>query len=157
MINTFKGEHAFLSNFYILTYPIHWRGINYKSSEHFYQAMKTLNFHERLTIANCQTAGETKKLGRKVTLREDWKDIPSSNINDIKDLVMRTALTLKFSINDELAYQLLSTGDQTLTEGNYWHDNYWGNCTCPKCTNKPGKNQLGLTLMYVRKTLKLVG
>lgn len=143
MINTFKGEHAFLSNFYILTYPIHWRGINYKSSEHFFQAMKTLNFQERLNFAQLQTAGETKRLGKEIPLREDW--------NDVKDVVMRTALTLKFSTNDELAYQLLSTGDQTLVEGNHWHDNYWGNCTCQKCINKPGKNQLGLTLMYVKK------
>lgn len=149
MINTFKGQYSFLSNFYILTYPIHWRGINYKSSEHFFQAMKTLNFHERLVIANCQTAGETKKLGRKVTLRENW--------NDAKDIIMKLALTLKFSTNDELSYQLLTTGDQLLVEGNHWHDNYWGNCTCPKCMNKLARNQLGLTLMHVRKTLGLIG
>jgi ribA/ribD-fused uncharacterized protein len=111
--------------------------------------MKTLDFHERLPIANCQTAGETKKLGRKVTLREDW--------DSIKDLIMKTALTLKFSMNDELAYQLLTTDDQPLVEGNYWHDNYWGNCTCPKCIDKPGRNQLGLTLMHIRKTLRLIG
>lgn len=149
MINIFKDQHAFLSNFYILTYPIRWRGINYKSSEHFFQAMKTLDPIERLNIANCQTAGATKKLGRKVSLRANW--------DDIKDSVMKIGLILKFSMNNKLAYLLLATENQTLIEGNYWHDNYWGNCTCPKCTNKPGKNQLGLTLMHVRKTLRLIG
>ena len=43
--------------------------------------------------------------------------------------------------------------DIMLIEGNYWHDNYWGNCLCPKCKEIEGQNQLGKILMKVRSTL----
>lgn len=37
-----------------------------------------------------------------------------------------------------------------LMEGNHWHDNYFGVCTCKKCENIQGQNQLGQILMKVR-------
>lgn len=37
-----------------------------------------------------------------------------------------------------------------IVEGNYWHDNYWGNCTCDKCKNIEGQNKLGKILMKIR-------
>jgi hypothetical protein len=47
---------------------------------------------------------------------------------------------------------LLSTGDMELTESNWWHDNFWGVCTCNKC--KDGENNLGKILMDIRLNLK---
>ena len=34
-----------------------------------------------------------------------------------------------------------SNQDKDIIEGNYWHDVYWGQCTCEKCVGK-GKNKL---------------
>jgi predicted NAD-dependent protein-ADP-ribosyltransferase YbiA (DUF1768 family) len=48
---------------------------------------------------------------------------------------------------------LLSTGDMELTEGNWWHDNFYGSCSCVKCGGK-GQNNLGKILMDVRLNLK---
>ena len=47
---------------------------------------------------------------------------------------------------------LLSTGDVAIIEGNYWHDNFYGQCTCEKCAGK-GKNKLGKLLMDIRSEL----
>lgn len=48
---------------------------------------------------------------------------------------------------------LLSTGDEYLIEGNFWHDNFWGDCRCRKCKDKEGENRLGLLTMKVRDSL----
>jgi hypothetical protein len=56
----------------------------------------------------------------------------------------------------ELRKKLLATGDATLIEGNYWHDNYWGVCTCENCVSNGivGRNRLGTLLMKVREEIK---
>ena len=143
MINCFDGEFAFLSNFY--PSPIEFEGITYPTNEHFFQAMKTLDLDERRAIANCVTPGQAKKMGRRVALRPDWEDV--------KEAVMLEGLFLKFA-DEQLADWLLETGDEELVEGTTWHDNEWGNCSCPKCAHIEGKNKLGRLLMIVRNMIK---
>ena len=149
MIDKFAGNYRFLSNFYKLTWPIYWRGINYPTTEHFFQAMKTCDFNERVAMANCPTPGDAKRMGRKITLRKDW--------SAIKEIVMEMGVTLKFTMNMDIANKLIATGNIPLVEGNYWHDNYWGNCMCPKCVDIPGRNYLGTTLVIVREKLACIG
>jgi len=62
---------------------------------------------------------------------------------------------LKFAQNPDLRKKLLATGTEELVEGNTWHDNYWGDCSCPECKNIKGRNQLGITLMRVRKEMTI--
>ncbi len=143
MIVEFDGENEFLSNFY--PSPILHEGIVYPTNEHFFQAMKTLDSAERKAIANAETPGMAKRMGRTVKLRSDWEQI--------KVDVMRTGLMLKFS-DTKLAQKLIDTGDEELVEGNWWHDNTWGNCHCPKCSRLGGRNLLGMLLMEVRKELQ---
>lgn len=143
MIDCFDKEWAFLSNFY--ESEIEFEGIVYPTNEHFFQAMKTLDVDERRAIANALTPGKAKRMGRRVTLRPDWEEV--------KEEVMFLGLCLKFA-DDQLADWLLETGDEELIEGTTWHDNEWGNCTCSKCKNIPGKNKLGKLLMKVRGMIK---
>ena len=143
MIDCFDGHWAFLSNFY--WNEIEFEGIKYPTNEHFFQAMKTLDIDERRAIANCLTPGRAKRMGRRVALRSDWEDI--------KENVMLEGLCLKFA-DEQLADWLLETGDAELIEGTTWHDNEWGNCSCPKCKDIPGKNKLGKLLMIVRDMIK---
>ena len=143
MINCFDGKWAFLSNFY--WNEIEHEGIVYPTNEHFFQAMKTLDNDERRQIANCLTPGQAKRMGRRVALRSDWESV--------KEDVMFLGLCLKFA-DEQLAGWLLETGDEELVEGTTWHDNEWGNCSCPKCTNIEGKNKLGKLLMRVRDMIK---
>ena len=66
---------------------------------------------------------------------------------------MYEILVEKFTI-PELKEKLLATGDEYLEEGNYWHDNYWGNCHCEKCADITGQNKLGILLMKIREDIR---
>ena len=142
VIDCFDGDYAFLSNFY--EHPIEMNGVTYKTAEHAFQAMKATTKADHDLIVNADTPGRAKRLGKKIQLRSDWEDI--------KYIIMQDILRVKFA-SPELGQMLLATGDATLIEGNDWHDNLWGNCTCPKCADKVGKNWLGNILMGVRQDL----
>ena len=142
MINCFENEYAFLSNFY--EHPITYNGLVYPTNEHFFQAMKTPILSEQLEIAAAATPGRAKRLGRKATLWSNWEEI--------KEDVMLQALRLKFA-DPALAEKLLATDGEYLIEGNWWHDNYWGVCSCEKCEHQ-GRNRLGELLMKVREEIK---
>lgn len=147
VIDIFDGEHAYLSNFYKCN--VSYNGLDYKHTEGAFQAQKSLNEQERKIIANMVNPGEAKRAaGRRgfVKLRPDWEEI--------KDQIMDEVLIAKFTQNPDLKDKLLSTGDAILIEGNTWHDNYWGNCTCDRCKHITGRNQLGLTLMAIREELR---
>lgn len=142
IINNFENEYAFLSNFYDSPFK-GGDGIIYPTNEHFFQAMKSHNQHNRELIAKASTPGQAKRLGRQLVLRADWESI--------KDDVMRNGLANKFDQNPKLLQKLLDTEDAILIEGNNWHDNTWGNCYCEKCCGFPGENRLGKMLMELRK------
>lgn len=142
-IDSFKRkETKFLSNFYPVT--VSFEGERYAAVEDAFQAAKTLDPKERMLIQLCQTPADARKCGRKVTLRPDW--------NAVKVSIMLELLRQKFS-NPTLRELLLATGDAELVEGNQHHDNFWGNCTCRRCAEIEGKNQLGELLMQVRSEL----
>ena len=93
------------------------------------------------------SAREAKKAGRTVKLRPDWEEVKLD--------VMHEACLAKFSQHEYLKEALLSTGDEEIIENTTaWHDNIWGNCDCPRCSNKVGQNLLGKTLMRVREELR---
>ena len=142
-INTFRDRHFFLSNFY--PSKIIYNGLGYATAEHFFQSRKVGGLWDRRDTINASTPKLAKKQGRKVLLRSDW--------DEIKDDIMLIAVRLKFLQNKDLAEKLMETGETHLIEGNYWHDNYWGDCHCDKCKTKHGLNLLGYTLMIVRNEL----
>lgn len=137
VIGTFDGKYRFLSNFWPCV--IHYQGGVYMTTEHAYQAAKTLDQGERWRIANCSTPGQAKKLGNMITLRADWEDV--------KLQVMYDICWEKFNI-PELKEALIGTGDRELIEGNWWNDVYWGMC------RGKGENHLGKILMDIRYKLK---
>jgi ribA/ribD-fused uncharacterized protein len=144
----FKGKYSFLSNFFQLKTPILHNDIFYPTVEHFYQAMKSLSILERMAISSVPYPEAAKEHGCSIHLRSDWEEI--------KVPVMRFGLMLKFATNHELKIQLLNTLTYILVEGNYWHDNIWGNCLCSKCVNIEGQNFLGYLLMEVRELFQLI-
>jgi ribA/ribD-fused uncharacterized protein len=146
MIDSFSGANRYLSNFFpcLVTYE----GDHYDSVEHAYQAAKTLRPSERRIVAGADTPGKAKRLGGPkgiVTLREDWEEVKAGIMYDLVEH--------KFTRHEHLRARLLGTGGQLLVERNNWHDNGWGDCTCPKCAGIEGKNWLGQVLMAVREGL----
>jgi len=150
-IDRFRGDFDYLSNFYMRAPFEDLCGAIWKSVEHYYQAAKTHHPTYRNNIYMCQTPGDAKFLGSRCPLRENW--------GRIKESVMRKALLMKFSQNLDIAKKLVSTQGFLLIEGNTWHDNFWGTCTCEKCRGvhakrqpqyQSGLNRLGFHLMSVR-------
>lgn len=141
MIDNFEGKNAFLSNFH--PQAVEYEGITYPSSEHAYQAAKTMDVNTRRTIAGLTTPGMAKKAGRKVRIRPDW--------DSVKDKVMETIVRIKFS-NPILKEKLIATGEEELIEGNWWGDRYWG-MVRDDSGSWEGKNKLGNILSKVRNEL----
>lgn len=134
-IQSFRGKHFFLSNFYPCNVEIN--GETYQTAEHYYQSQKATSDVVRKAIATVPDAKMAKKLGRNIVIRPDW--------DDVKDDVMLTALRAKFSI-PELAKMLVDTGNAIIEESNSWGDTYWG---IDSDTGK-GQNKLGKMLMRIR-------
>ena len=141
-----RFEHLPLSNFYPspIAAP---RGQVAPTVEHYYQAAKTTDAASQDEILAAPTPGAAKKLGRKVTLRDDWEEI--------KVPVMRRALAKKFPDHgDPLGRWLVNTYPFALVEGNTWGDTFWGKCKIPDYELEgnwwQGQNWLG-TLLMVRR------
>ena len=136
MIDSFKGENRFLSNFWPA--EVELDGMLFPTVEHAYVAAKTLDPEKRAEIRLVNTPGQVKRLGRTLDLRADW--------DEVKLGIMEGLVRQKFQ-HPELAALLLATGDQELVEGNTWDDTFWGVCFDVGC------NHLGLILMKVRDEL----
>lgn len=148
MISGFNGRWFFLSNFYSCI--IYHQGLEYKSVESFYVAMKSDS--DQIINGKYYTSGDfremtskldnpdlIKKIGQKVKLRKDW---------DSKKLeYMNWAIREKFK-DETLKELLLLTNDQEIIEENYWGDTFWGVC------KGKGQNHLGKILMKVRDELR---
>ena len=140
MIDSFRGTYDFLSNFYPCI--VFYKGIKFYSVENAFQAAKSQDENTRLKISKMQ-AGEAKKYAKTIALREDWQDI--------KKQVMYELLLQKFYYSYDLAVKLeILTKGQEIKEGNWWHDNFWGDCKCPNCSGEIGYNVLGKLLMKIR-------
>ena len=135
-ITEFSGEYRWLSNFWMA--PIEIQGWRFPSSEHAYQAAKSLDQNDWLAIS-LLTSGQAKRFGRTIKIRADWEEI--------KVDAMRSILTAKFLQNPDLRARLIATGDAELIEGNHWGDTFWGVC------KGQGKNILGKLLMELRQSL----
>ena len=139
VINSFRGSYDCFSNF--SPAAVSMCGIEFPTVENAFQAAKCADSSEYPKFIGL-TATEAKRLGRSVHLRYDW-DV-------VKEWVMLRLLLQKFAPGTQAHTTLSSTKGKWLVEGNRWHDNYWGNCTCDRCVHIVGQNKLGLLLMQIR-------
>lgn len=118
----FSGDYRWLSNFH--DFIIDLGGRMFASSEHAYQATKTLDPVWQKDIQQARSPGSAKRLGAECPLRPGW--------DDIKVDMMRLVLAAKFPERDTaLTPKLLATGNRVLVEGNNWNDTFWGACWVP--------------------------
>ena len=137
IINSFKGDYFFLSNFY--ESPVTFNGRTFQNNEAAFQAEKTLDETVKESFCDLKP-NKAKYLGRKIQLRPDWETV--------KEETMLIIVRAKFIQNKALQEKLLATGDAYLEEGNDWGDKIWGT------VNGEGQNLLGKILMKVRNELK---
>jgi ribA/ribD-fused uncharacterized protein len=141
MINQFQGQFRFLSNFFPV--EVKWDGHKFPTVEHAFVFAKTIVPEEQMIVlmGRALTAGRIKRLGRSLTLRDDWGE---DRIRVMKELVRS-----KFQI-PTLREKLLATGEEDLVEGNSWNDVFWG----VNLETGDGENHLGIILMEVREEIK---
>lgn len=143
MINHFRGEYSWLSNF--AECKIRYGSLTFNSVELFYIAMKIDDDdlkRREISLSSASEAGQWKKASKEWKLREDW--------DDIKLNVMEYALRQKFS-QEPFKSKLIATGSQNIQEGNYWNDTFWG--VDLKQNPNYGENHLGRMIMKIRDEL----
>lgn len=137
-ITDFRGEYRWLSNFHEI--DIEYQGHVYPSTEHAYQAAKTVNLEEREKVRIAKTPGKARRLGQKVTMMSAWGLVRRTQ-------TMRSLIRKKFQ-DLGLRAKLLATERQHLVEGNTWGDKFWGVC------EGEGLNHLGRILMDIREEVR---
>ena len=138
VIDKFDGAFRMFSNFY--KSPVFLVGACYDCVENAFQAAKVCEREERKPFYHA-APGDAKRMGRKVQLRADWEDV--------KQQVMLCMCAQKFSPGTNAYAMLKAARYNLIIEGNTWHDNYWGDCTCKRCSGKSGRNALGEILMRI--------
>lgn len=138
----FRGRYAFLSN---MAYaPFEMNGHWFLTAEHAFHFWKCKYREDAIRFeagnpSSINDPYEAKKVGRKVVMRDNWKDI--------RIRVMEAIIEAKFTQNEYLASRLLATEGIDLCENNNWGDTFWGKC------NGKGENHLGKILCKVRAKL----
>lgn len=106
-IYLFRGEHAFLSNYYPAR--VVDCAIEYPSAEHAFQASKTWDVETRIAISKLGVGVNPKDVGLKIVVREDWFAV------QVKEL---ERITLdKYMRNPSLAIKLMETGTDQFLKG----------------------------------------
>ena len=142
-INSLTNDYEFLSNFYRA--EVEYQGVIYPSAQAAFQASKTLDNEIRKEYTNL-TAAEATLKGNVMAPYLEWEQD--------KQKIMYKILKSKFSRNQELRTALMKTNTAQITHKNNWHENYWGECVCEKCSEKDKNNFLGKILMQVREDLR---
>jgi ribA/ribD-fused uncharacterized protein len=134
----FAGAYKWLSNFWMEEFE--FDGRIWPSSEHAYQAMKSMDWDVQERIRAAETPREAKNLGMAVDIRPRWDDMRAG--------LMFAILRAKFYQSEHLKAKLLKTGDADLIEGNTWGDQFFGFC------RGRGENWLGDILMQLREEIR---
>jgi ribA/ribD-fused uncharacterized protein len=148
VVDRFVGDYAFLSNFAACLVGYGDPGeepVTYRSAGHAFQAAKTTNDAQRGRLAQIGSPLTAKQFGSRVELRRGWSEMRTGVMHDL--------LRRKFE-SEPFRSLLLATGDAEIVEGNSWHDQLWGDCTCPEHASTPGENLLGRLIMDVRRELR---
>lgn len=143
-----KQNRHWFSNFQYMEQPLVYDGVQYWTTENFYQAMKTTDKRLRAYIAKMKPHEAKKFCGRgnpDFKLRPDW--------NNIRLKVMEYALRKKVQLDWRFQQKLLML-NEPLVQTNYWHDNFYGECQCKKCQNVVKRNHLGKILEKIRREIK---
>lgn len=139
------ADYYEFTNFFDLSPPVKIDGMEWKTTEHYFQAMK-FSHHPQLMeqVRRARSPREAFNIPRdpamKAYIRSDW--------HSVKVEVMYKALLCKFMQSHTLGHLLVETRDAMLVERSPV-DSYWGDGG-----DGSGENMLGILLMKVRSVIK---
>ncbi|MBI5004482.1 NADAR family protein [Candidatus Kaiserbacteria bacterium] len=136
----YEGPWYLFSNF--SAFAVHWRGEDWSTVEHAYQAAKFGDERIRSHIRIARSAHEAKKLARAYHdyMRRDWQDVKLG--------IMEEILRVKLAQHLYVRQQLLETGDAEIVEDSP-KDSFWG-----RGPDWQGENHLGRLWMKLREELR---
>jgi ribA/ribD-fused uncharacterized protein len=135
-----KWIYNWFNNYELFDTPLEYKGVEFKTVENFFQAMKSeeVNAIENWKYIASLGPDGAKKAGRKLKLRPDWENVRLE--------IMEFALRHKFAPGTSWHQKLMQTGATEIIEWNNWGDRYWG-----RDTDGNGENHLGKLLMKLRE------
>ncbi len=136
----YEGQWYFLSNF--SSFMVRWRGVDWITSEHAYQAAK---FDDPIIIEeikNARSAYDAKVIARAY----DHKKIP--NWYEVRLGIMEEIVRVKLEQHSYIHRKLLETGDREIIEDSPT-DSFWG-----RGPDWKGENHLGKIWLNLRNELK---
>jgi len=137
----YGGQHYMFSNF--SAFRVIWRGRDWMTSEHAYQAAKFLEPEMQDLIAGATSAHDAKKLGRK------HDDLKRSDWPEVKLSIMEEILRAKLAQHPFIKERLLETIGKDMIEDSP-KDSFWG-----RGPDHHGENHLGQLWMKLRNELTL--
>lgn len=150
-----EPENKEFSNFYETNFTLD--GVDYKSAEHAFQAVKAKTFGDEVNFAKilkAKSAQSAKSFGKKVVGFKDDVWTPEK-----KEDIMKQIVRAKFTQNLDLRKKLVDSGDKILANTDA-RDKFWGvgtsaNTAIAKDPSKwKGENRLGKMLMELRTELR---
>lgn len=142
------------SNWYMVRFL--YKGHSFNNTEQAFMWEKAVLFNDNeiaAKILKTSCPKESKSLGRKV------KNFNNTQWDDVKENIMFDVNYEKFTQNNRLCEELLSTDNKILVEASPY-DKIWGiglhweDDRCLDETNWLGENLLGKVLIKVRETIK---
>lgn len=146
-------ENGYLSNWYLSSFSVD--GILFSSMEQYMMYCKAIYFADydiAAQILEVHDVAQIKALGRMVTGYDE------NHWNGVRQIIVYEGLYAKFSQNDSLKEQLMSTGNALLAECAV-KDRVWGIGLSMHDSDRfdrskwKGQNLLGYALMMVRERL----
>jgi len=139
IIGSFHSRRRWLSNFYYVT--ITYKGEDYPSVEHAYQAAKATNEVDRRYVQKAAGSAAARRRGREIPCRGDFYTF--------NEWLMLKLLHLKFQ-DSSLRQKLVLTHPHELIHGNTHGDEFWG----INRRTGDGQNKLGKQLMLLRDLIR---
>ena len=142
IVGCYEREFYPFSNF--SSFNVKWRGRNWQTSEHAYQASRFIGKNSKLVeqIFKAKSAHDACKLAEK-NLGKDFGKYSEKDIENMEDI-----LRCKLRQNPYVMRKLLQTGKRKIVEDSP-KDSFWG-----WGRNRKGRNELGKIWMKLRGEIK---